>query len=152
MITFRKEKLPYEYTITLEFDNFWFMDFKYIPINKISALNSKYNKEILRVVRQKDKAAQGNLTNNLLKILKNDLTTFDTQDLSKSHCIKVRDSYLTKKFCFYVIMTEISLNKVECKVNIKESAFEEFSETQKDLSNYLNIVLGKMFLDCFYSE
>ena len=141
-----------EYTITLEFDNFWFMDFKYIPINKISALNSKYNKEILGVVRQKENNDQGNLTNKLLKILQNDLTTFDTQDLSKSHCIKVRDSYLTKKFCFYVIMTEISFNKVECKVNIKDSAFEEFSGTQKDLNSYLILVLDKMVFDYFNSE
>ena len=144
--------MPYEYIITLEFDNFWFMDFKYIPENKISEMNSKYNKEILRVVRQKDKTAQKNLTNNLLKFLKNDLTTFDTQDLSKSICIKVKDSYLTKQFFFYVIMTEISLTELECKVNIKDSAFEEFSGTQKDLSSYLILVLDKMFFDCFNSE
>ena len=136
----------------MEFDNFWFMDFKYIPINKISALNSKYDKEFLRFVRQKDKTSEGYLTKKLLKILKNDLTTFDTQDLSKSHCIKVRDSYLTKKFCFYVIMTEISFNKVECKINIKDSTFEEFSGTQKDLSSYIILVLDKMLFDCFNSE
>jgi hypothetical protein len=128
------------------------MDFKNIPINKTSALKSKYNKEILRVVRQKDKNAQGNLTDNFLKILKNDLTNFDPQDLSKSHCIKVRDSYLNNKFCFCVIMTEISVNQVELNVNIKESAFEEFSGTQRDLSSYLNMILDKMFFDYFKYE
>ena len=148
----RKEKLPFEYLITLEFDNFWFMDFKYIPINEISRFSVKYNKEILKIVKHNDNNTQRNLTKSLLKILKNDLSKFDTQNLSKSHNIKVRDSYSAKKFCYGVTMNEISFNQVEFTVNIENSAFEEFSETQQDLISYLNIVLDKIFFDCFNFE
>ena len=141
-----------EYNITLEFDNLWFMDIKHIPMEEISHSNLKYNKEILRIVKQIDDNTQRPLTKNLSKILKQDLSKFSHQDLSKSYSIKVTDSYLAKKFSFSVTMNEISLNNVEFKLNIKQSVYDEFLNSHQDLINYLNIVLERMFFNCFIYE
>ena len=141
-----------EYDITLEFDNFWFMDFKYIPIEEVSLLNVKYNKEILRIIKQNYNNVQTYLGKTLLKILKLDSSKLTPQDLSKFCCIKVTDLYLTKKFSFAVMVSELSLNNVEYKLNIKQSFHDEFLNCNQDLINYLKIVLERMFFDCIIYE
>ena len=142
---FRKEKLPYEYHLTLDIDNLWFLRFKYIPISDISLVNLKYNKEILRMVCQNNENVQKILSKTWSKILKQDLAIVKEQYLPKSYCVKVKDTFQAKNFSFELIINEISLNQLEFKVNINKFVDED---SHQDLTNYLKRdVFNALFCD-----
>ena len=138
-----KEKLPFEYNVSLEFDNIWFMDFKYINNEERSKLNLKYNVEILKSVQQIDNKTQDLLEKYLSKVLKQN---FSKKDYQNPYCLKVKDLFQTKKLSFGVILNKISLNELEFRLNIKKSLFEEFLNFHNDLITYLQQeVIDQMF-------
>ena len=121
------------------------MDFEYIPINDISLLKVKYDKEILKIFCQNNDKTQNNLANDLSKIVKQE---FSLENFPKSHYITVKDSFQAKKISLQLIINEINLNQLEFKLNIKHSAYEDFLDCIQDLINYLKReVLEKMFCD-----
>ena len=148
LISLSKEKLQHDYNLTLTFDNLWFMEFNSIPISQLSLFNVKYNKEILRVVCEKDNNAQKLLEKCLSKIIKQDFSMAKDQNVQNSYCIKIKDSFQAKDFSFGVIINEIRLNQLEFKLKIKQSLYEECLDFHKDLKNYLKReVLDIIFCD-----
>ena len=144
MNIFSEEKLPYHCFLTVEFDNLWFMDFKLIPKSDMCLLLAKYDEEILKIVVQYDNA-QKPLEKYMGKLLKQDLSIEKSQDISKSYCIKVKDSFQANIVSFVVIIKDISLNQLEFKLNIRKSVFQMLDNHQ-NLINYLEKeVLGKIF-------
>ena len=127
------------------------MNFQYIPIDNIPLINNKYNQEMLRIVKKKDNDSQKFITKKIWKLLKQDFSTIKLQDFPNPYCIKITDSFLSKKISFCVFINEIIINQLEFKLNIKQSAYEQFSDLHKDLINYLKIVLEKIF-EFFLSE
>ena len=121
------------------------MDFKYIPINGISLLKMKYDREVLKIVCQNNQQTQKNLAIDLSKIVKQE---FSLENFPKSHNMRIKDSFQAKQISLELIINEISLNQLEFRLNIKHSAYEEFSDCIQDLINYLKReVLEKMFCD-----
>ena len=140
-----------EYRLTLTFDNLWFMDFNFIPINQLSLFNMKYNKEIFRIVRENDNNIQKLLAKCLSKILKEDFSMIKYQDVPNSYCIKGKDSFQAKNFSFGLIINEICLNQLEFKLKIKQRFYEECVDFHKDLNNYLKKeVLDRIFWDFLF--
>ena len=124
------------------------MDFFYIPLNDMSPLRIKYNKEILRVVCQKHHNTHKILSKHLSKILKKDFSIDKTTKYPIFHCLKITDSFQNKKISFDIIVDELSLNQIELKLNIKQSIYEEFVDSHQDLIDYLKQdVLDIMFCD-----
>ena len=136
---FRKEKLTTNCFLTLEFDNLWFMDFKFIPKGDRSPLLTKYDNEIFKMVGQSNNAHKP-LEKYMSKLLNNDLSIEKGQDI----CMKVKDSFQGKFFSFVVIINEISQNQLEFKLNIRKSVLD----SDPSLINYLKTeVLGMIFPD-----
>ena len=147
----RKEELSYEYQLTLEIDNLWFMNFKLIPIYERPLLNLKYNKEILRIIGKNDSNTKIKLESYLSKILKKELSITDNRP--NSLLIKVTDSFRAKKISFGLMINEISLNQLELILIFKKAIFEEFMDFNQDLVHYLKEeVLDKIFLDLLIVE
>ena len=138
---FRKEKLSYNYFLTLELDNLWFMDFKLIPKGDISPLLTKYDKEIFKMVGESSNDHRP-LEKYLSKLLNKDLSLDKDQDF----CMKVKDSFQGTILSFVVIINEISKNQLEFKLNIRKSVFQMFIDSHQNLINYLKTeVLGMIF-------
>ena len=119
------------------------MNFKIIPIRDFSPLKTKYNKEILKVLQQNDNHIQKTFA----KFLNQDFSKFKLLDFAKSYCIKVSDVFQAKRFNFVVIINEISLNQLQIKLNIKQSAFDQFLDVQQEFICYLN----REFFDKIFS-
>ena len=129
----------------MEFDNLWFVDFKFILKGDTPLLFAKYDEEILKIFSQNDNI-QKPLEKYMSKILKQNLPIENVQDFSKSYYMKFKDSFQTKVFNFVVTISETSLNQVEFKLNFKKSDIQMFSDSRQDLMEYLkNGVLGKIF-------
>ena len=142
---FRKEKLSYNYFLTLEFDNLWFMNFKLIPKEDISLLLTKYDKEIFQMVVQ---------SSNAQKPLEKYLSIFLNKDLSiekgQDFCMKVKDSFQGKILRIVVIINEISKNQLEFNLNIRKSVFLMFIDSHQSLIDYLKTeVFGKILPEHF---
>ena len=140
------ENTSHEDFITLEIDNLWFMDFVNIPLNDMSPLRMKYNKEILRVFCQKDQNTHKILSKHLLKILKKDYSIATSYPIL--HCLKITDSFQNKKIRFDIIIEELNVKQIEFKLNIKPSLHEKFVDSHQELIDYLKQdVLDIMFCD-----
>ena len=117
------------------------MNFQLIPIDNISSLKLKYNKEILTIKSQNNPKL---LEKNMLKILSKNFSF--VQNGATSYFIRVKDSFQTKKFSFVVIISKINLSQLEFRIIMKMSSYEEFLFCHQDLINYLRReVLEKMF-------
>ena len=124
------------------------MDFVDIPLNDMSLLRMKYNKEILKVACQRHHTHKI-LSKILSKILQKDY--FLMVELTKYpilHCLKITDSFQNIKISFNIIIEELSVNQIEFKVNIKQSIFDKFVDSHQDLIHYLKQdVLDIIFCD-----
>ena len=134
--------MPYEYHLSLELENLWFLIFKFIPLSDLSFLKLKYNNEVLKIESKKTHP-QKCLVNELSKIP--NLLMMKTEDFQKSYHFKVKDSFQAKKISFFILINESNANQLELRIMIKKST-EEALYFHQNLIEYLKReVLDKIF-------
>ena len=129
------------------------MDLFQIPNKDVPIVEMKYNKEILEIISNNNNS-QNLLNEHLTKIKTQNIFENQTSSsLPNQYCLKIKDSFQSKKISFVLIISENKIGQLKLRINLKKHVFEEFEESIHLLISYLTReVINKLFMGVFVCQ